>query len=152
MSSSIFASNSIVLATAMVAVSGTVILLAFRHHKPPTTTAAAAVAVAGKFTTTHHPRPCISIDGKERVVCKYTYGKKRVKKKKKVRFAEDVMEPSGSGEEFRKRFKNKNLQKLRTSSSICKDEGGKRKINMPENRVALYTGILRERNVHRFAC
>ncbi|MFS7966032.1 hypothetical protein Hanom_Chr09g00769101 [Helianthus anomalus] len=141
MSSSIFASNSIVLATAMVAVSGTVILLAFRHHKPPTTTTSAAVAVAGKFTTTHHPRPCISIDGK-----------KRVKKKKKVRFAEDVMEPSGSGEEFRKRFKNKNLQKLRTSSSIFKDEGGKRKINMPENRVALYTGILRERNVHRFDC
>ncbi|KAM0000744.1 hypothetical protein Hdeb2414_s0017g00503471 [Helianthus debilis subsp. tardiflorus] len=162
MSSSIFASNSIVLATAMVAVSGTVILLAFRHHKPPTTTTSAAVAVAGKFTTTHHPRPCISIDGRRglyfvkslflEIGFGFFDGKKRVKKKKKVRFAEDVMEPSGSGEEFRKRFKNKNLQKLRTSSSICKDEGGKRKINMPENRVALYTGILRDRKVHRFAC
>nr|GEW24487.1 RNA-directed DNA polymerase, eukaryota, reverse transcriptase zinc-binding domain protein [Tanacetum cinerariifolium] len=33
-------------------------------------------------------------------------GKKRVKKKKKVHFAEDVMEPTGNGEEFRKRLEN----------------------------------------------
>ncbi|KAI3724928.1 hypothetical protein L1987_64696 [Smallanthus sonchifolius] len=65
-----------------------------------------------------------------------TDGKKRVKKKKKVHFAEDVMEPSGSGEEFRKRLRSKNVQKWRTSSSLCKDEGGKRKINMPANRIA----------------
>ncbi|KAI3827352.1 hypothetical protein L1987_01425 [Smallanthus sonchifolius] len=138
MTSSIFSSNVIVLATAMVAVSGTVILLAFRLQKPPpTTTAAGATKVS---TINHHPRPCISIDGK-----------KRAKKKKKVHFAEDVMEPRGSGEEFRKRLRSKNVQKWRTSSSLCKDEGGKRKINLPANRIALYTGILRDRNVQRFA-
>ncbi|CAI9293364.1 unnamed protein product [Lactuca saligna] len=88
--SSIFASNGMVLATAMAAVSGTVILLAFRFQKQPTTT----VAGATKFSIINHPRPCISIGGT----------KKRVKKKKKVHFAEDVMEPSGNGEEFRKRL------------------------------------------------
>jgi hypothetical protein len=75
-----------------------------------------------------------------------------VKKKKKVHFAEDVMEPSGNGEEFRKRLESKNLKKLRTNLSLGKDEGGKRKINMPANRVALYTGILRDRSVHRISC
>ncbi|KAF5812753.1 hypothetical protein HanXRQr2_Chr03g0090131 [Helianthus annuus] len=139
-SSSIFASNGMVLATAMAAVSGTVILLAFRRQKPPST-AAASVAGSAKFSSTHQPRPCISIDGK----------KKKVKKRKKVHFAEDVMEPSGSGEEFRKRLERKSFQKLRVSSSLFKDEGGKRKINMPANRIALYTGILRDRSVHRFA-
>ncbi|GJR44850.1 hypothetical protein Tco_0212140 [Tanacetum coccineum] len=132
MSSSTFACHGMVLATAMAAVSGTVILLAFRLQKSPTG--------ATKFVTTHNPRPCISIDGK-----------KKVKKKKKVHFAEDVMEPSGNGEEFRKRLESKNLQKLRTNLSLVKDEGGKKKINMPANRVALYTGILRDRSVHRFA-
>ncbi|KAK1418491.1 hypothetical protein QVD17_27636 [Tagetes erecta] len=115
MSSSFFASNGLVLATAMIAVSSTVIFLTFRHQKQPAT----AITTATNFPTIHHPRPCIYIDGK-----------KRVKKKKKVRFAEDVMEPSGSGDEFRKRVRNKNLHKWRTSSSLCKDEGGKRKITI----------------------
>lgn len=74
-----------------------------------------------------------------------------MKKKKKVHFAEDVMEPSGNGEEFRKRLQSKNFHKLRTNSSLYKDEGGKKKISMPANRMALYNGILRDRSVHRFA-
>ncbi|KVI01319.1 uncharacterized protein LOC112501263 [Cynara cardunculus var. scolymus] len=135
--SSIFASNGMVLATAMAAVSGTVLLLAFRLQKQPTT----AVAGAAKFSVTHHPRPCISIDGKKKVK----------KKKKKVHFAEDVMEPSGNGEEFRKRLQSKNFNKMRTSSSLFKDEGGKKKIVMPANRMALYAGILRDRGVQRLA-
>ncbi|KAI3709453.1 hypothetical protein L2E82_39215 [Cichorium intybus] len=135
--SSIFASNGMVLATAMAAVSGTVILLAFRLQKQPT----AAVAGTTKFSVTNHPRPCISIGGT----------KKRVKKKKKVHFAEDVMEPSGNGDEFRKRLQSKKFHKLRTSSSLFKDEGGKKKISMPANRMALYTGILRDRRVQRLA-
>ncbi|XP_071737218.1 uncharacterized protein [Rutidosis leptorrhynchoides] len=137
MSSSNLASNVMVLATAMAAVSGTVILLAFRHHKEPTT----SVVRPTKFTTTHHPRPCISVDGK-----------KRVKKKKKVHFAEDVMEPSGNGEEFRKGLQSKNFPKLITNSSLIEDEGGNKKFSMPANRMALYSGILRDRSIHRFAC
>ncbi|KAL7594047.1 hypothetical protein Lser_V15G33074 [Lactuca serriola] len=133
--SSIFASNGMVLATAMAAVSGTVILLAFRFQKQPTT----AVAGATKFSITNHPRPCISIGGT----------KKRVKKKKKVHFAEDVMEPNGNGEEFRKRLQSKNFNKLSTISSLLKDEGSKKKISMPANRMALYAGILRDRSVQR---
>nr|GEW93782.1 uncharacterized protein [Tanacetum cinerariifolium] len=81
-----------VLATAMAAVSGTVLLLAFHLQKPPSD----ATAAATQFSIIHHPRPCISSDGK-----------KRIKKNKKVHFAEDVMEPSGNGEEFRKRLQSK---------------------------------------------
>ncbi|KAI3495924.1 hypothetical protein L1887_38271 [Cichorium endivia] len=173
--SSIFASNGMVLATAMAAVSGTVILLAFRLQKQPTT----AVAGTTKFSVTNHPRPCISIgsciffleividfdwvkipeavDFLISLICDIFWNfdvggtKKRVKKKKKVHFAEDVMEPSGNGDEFRKRLQSKKFHKLRTSSSLFKDEGGKKKISMPANRMALYTGILRDRGVQRLA-
>ncbi|KAL8247945.1 hypothetical protein R6Q59_009161 [Mikania micrantha] len=128
--SSILASNGMVLATAMAAVSGTILLLAFRLHKPPT-------------TVDHHPRPCISSDRK-----------KREKKNKKVHFAEDVMEPSGNGEEFRRRLQAKNLRQSHSFSSTLKDEGCKKKIvknykGIPANRMALYSGILRDRSVHR---
>ncbi|MFS7982191.1 hypothetical protein Hanom_Chr10g00959861 [Helianthus anomalus] len=136
--SSILASNGMVLATAMAAVSGTVLLLAFHLQKQPD--------AAGHFSIIHHhhhPRPCISSDGK-----------KREKKNKKVHFAEDVMEPSGNGEEFRKRLQSKNLGQNRTFSSTLKVEGGQKKIvrnyeGLPANRLALYSGILRDRGVHR---
>ncbi|KAL8209369.1 hypothetical protein R6Q57_006101 [Mikania cordata] len=136
MSSSMIASHVIIFATTMAAVSGTLFLLALRNRKQPTTT----VAPNTIFSTTHNPRPCISIDGK-----------KRVKKKKKVRFAEDVMEPRGSGDEFRKRHRSKNPYKLRTGSSLRKDQEAKRIVSMPVNRIVLYTGILRNRDGQRFA-
>ncbi|GKB18803.1 hypothetical protein Tco_0852726 [Tanacetum coccineum] len=126
MSSSILTSNGMVLATAMAA--GTAIFIAFCLHKQPT------------ITVVHHPRPCISSDGK-----------KTVKKKKKVKFAEDVMEPSGNGDEFRRRLKSK-----RNYLSILKDEGGQKKVSrnykgLPANRMALYSGIMRDRGVQRVA-
>ncbi|KAK1413959.1 hypothetical protein QVD17_29696 [Tagetes erecta] len=130
--SSILASNGMVLATAMAAVSGTVLLLAFHLQKQPTN------------TIIHHPRPCIHQDGK-----------KRERKKKKVHFAKDVMEPSGNGEEFRKKLVQS--KKLKGSSlTTLKDEGCKKKIvrnykGIPANRMALYTGILRDRGVHRLS-
>ncbi|KAK1417246.1 hypothetical protein QVD17_26371 [Tagetes erecta] len=135
--SSILASNGMVLATAMAAVSGTVLLLAFRLQKQP------SFSGTDQFSIIHHPRPCISSDGK-----------KREKKNKKVHFAEDVMEPSGNGEEFRKRLQSKNLGQKRTFSSTLKEEGGKKKIvgkyeGIPANRLALYSGIIRDRGVHR---
>ncbi|XP_076912148.1 uncharacterized protein LOC143570366 [Bidens hawaiensis] len=133
--SSILASNGMVLATAMAAVSGTVLLLAFRLKQPD----------AGDFSVIHHHhhhhlRPCISSDGK-----------KREKKNKKVHFAEDVMEPSGNGEEFRRRLQSKSFGQ---NSSTLKDEGVKRKTvrnyeGIPANRLALYSGMLRDRGVHR---
>ncbi|KAI7728585.1 hypothetical protein M8C21_001103 [Ambrosia artemisiifolia] len=132
--SSILASNGMVLATAMAAVSGTVLLLAFRLQKQP------SFSDDGDFYHHHHPRPCISSEGK-----------KREKKNKKVHFAEDVMEPSGNGEEFRRRFQSKSLGHNRTS---LKDEGGQKKTvrnyeGLPANRLALYSGILRDRSLHR---
>ncbi|KAL4589774.1 hypothetical protein LXL04_002684 [Taraxacum kok-saghyz] len=136
--SSILASNGMVLATAMAAVSGTVLLLAFRLQKQPSTTGASTI----QFSIIPYPRPCISSDGK-----------KREKKNKKVHFAEDVMEPSGNGEEFRKRLQSKNLSQNQSFSKL-KDEGGQKKIvknyeGIPANRMALYSGILRDRGVHR---
>nr|XP_043625284.1 uncharacterized protein LOC122596725 [Erigeron canadensis] len=135
--SSILASNGMVLATAMAAVSGTVLLLAFHLQKPPST--------AAQFSAIHHPRPCISSDGK-----------KRGKKNKKVHFAEDVMEPSGNGEEFRKRLQSKIIVQKRTFSSKLKEERGEKKIKnheaIPANRMALYSGIIRDRGVHRMSC
>ncbi|XP_071742251.1 uncharacterized protein [Rutidosis leptorrhynchoides] len=140
--SSILPSNGMVLATAMAAVSGTVLLLAFHLQKPPPTTAG-AVTAATQFSMIQQPRPCISSDRK-----------KRGKKNKKVHFAEDVMEPSGNGEEFRKRLQSKNIVQNRTYSTDVKEEGTEMKVSktfegVPANRRALYSGILRDRGVYR---
>lgn len=78
-------------------------------------------------------------------------------KKKRVHFAEDVVDPTGNGEEFRKqqryvrdRHRNVNYECRSDYSSELKKSGsaGGR---MPANRVALYNGILRDRVVHRLA-
>ena len=71
-------------------------------------------------------------------------GKKRNKKKKKVHFAEDVVDPRGNSEEYRKSQKA-NFNKYSNSTTLNK---GRRNQEMPANRVALYNGILRDR-VHQ---
>ncbi|KAL0345292.1 UNVERIFIED_CONTAM: hypothetical protein Sradi_4360500 [Sesamum radiatum] len=137
--SSILSSQAMVLATAMAAVSGTVILLAFRLQKSPSTP---------HFPLLCHlsPPSCIISSGE---------GKRKEKKKKRVHFAEDVVDPIGNSDEYRKLHScsshanaNANNPNLIKYSNTKK--GGKAE-EMPANRVALYNGILRDRVLHRVA-
>ncbi|CAK7345500.1 unnamed protein product [Dovyalis caffra] len=140
--SSILCSQGVVLATAM-AVSGTVILLAFRLQK--------STLSSGQFSIDHHQirqasrqalRSCISSEGKKKG------------KKKRVHFAEDVVDPRGNGEEFRRQreaiFLSQNsCSSYSSTPTEIKKNGQKRR--MPENRAALYNGILRDRGAQRLA-
>lgn len=69
--------------------------------------------------------------------------KKREKKKKRVQFAEDVVDPAGNSEEFRRRQRNRG----RSSSSSSSNKGRE----LQANRMALYNGILQNRVLHRTA-
>ncbi|CAF2097495.1 hypothetical protein BRARA_E01571 [Brassica rapa] len=71
------------------------------------------------------------------------------KQRKKVKFAEDVKEPKGNGEEYRKREHLRRIVpepviKPEKTGSVCRND-------MPANRMALYNGILRDRD-HRLQC
>ncbi|KAE8662948.1 phospholipase D alpha 1 [Hibiscus syriacus] len=115
-------SQGLVLATAMV-VSSTVIFLTFSRQKPSS---------SSKQTL----RSCLSSGGKKR---------DKKKSKKKVKFAENVKETSGNGDEYRKEQHEKMIAGSKIDG-ICRNQ-------MPANRVALYNGILRDRvHVHRMGC
>ncbi|KAG9142166.1 hypothetical protein Leryth_007619 [Lithospermum erythrorhizon] len=135
-------SHGMFLATAM-AVSGTVILLGFGIQK----------------STRHHllvnslpqplPRSCLSSDVKE-------------KKKKKVHFAEDVVDPIGNNEEYRRKkhrmitsniqqYNNSGIEEKESSTLLRKKGGGGRRQELAGNKMALYNGILRDRVHHRVA-
>lgn len=79
--------------------------------------------------------------------------KKSEKKKKRVHFAEDVVEPRGDGEEFRRKHGiTNNLSSASSTSPPQRLEKSGAKIRgMPANRAALYNGILRDRVVQRLA-
>ncbi|CAH8343873.1 unnamed protein product [Eruca vesicaria subsp. sativa] len=72
--------------------------------------------------------------------------KKQRRKKKKVRFAENVKDTKGNGKEYRKkrelnqRTVHEPVNKPGKTGSVCGIS------TMPANRVALYNGILRDRN------
>lgn len=87
-------------------------------------------------------------------------GKKKEKKKKRVKFAEDVVEPSGNSEEYRKlhylnnnnNFRHGNEDKVfsslsKTNSNELKKSGKEQE--MPANRVALYNAMLKGRVINR---
>ncbi|KAK7330107.1 hypothetical protein VNO77_24293 [Canavalia gladiata] len=119
--SSMISAQGVVFATAM-AVSGTVILLALRLQRsfPLHETPSSPPPIL---------RSCISSDGK------------KSKKKKRVHFAEDVVESCRDGEEFRRSFNSNSESKVQET----KIQG------MPANRVALYNGILKDRVAQRLA-
>ncbi|KAK8482963.1 hypothetical protein V6N11_061776 [Hibiscus sabdariffa] len=155
---SILSSQAMVFATAM-AVSGTVILLAFRLqksfpldqiHNPPPQQVLRSCISSGTFAC--FICSCFSLPDKlfelKSLTLDYflfllkegrTKNTKKKKKKKKVQFAEDVMD---RGE---LRLGND------SSSSKLNKFGGRNGGEMPANRVALYNGILRDRGVQRLA-
>ncbi|KAF8061205.1 hypothetical protein N665_1211s0005 [Sinapis alba] len=87
-------------------------------------------------------RPCICSEE--------TKKQSKKKKKKKVKFAENVKEPKGNGEEYRR--KRESLWRNVPEPVIKPDKTGSVcRTDMPANRIALYNGILRDRD-HRVQC
>ncbi|KAJ7962861.1 Cytochrome P450 family protein [Quillaja saponaria] len=133
--SSILGSQGLVLATAMV-VSSSVIFLAFSKQKA--------------FLPTQLSRNHNSQEPNRKILrsCLYSEEKKRERKnkKKKVQFADNVKEPSGNGKEYRKEHERKS----RAVTTSCRNEIPEIQ-GIPENRIALYNGILRNR-VQRIGC
>lgn len=67
-----------------------------------------------------------------------------------MHFAENVVDPSGNSEEYRKLHKTATTNS--TTPTLKKKKKGIGKVEeMPANRLALYNGILRDRVIHRVA-
>ncbi|XP_074278930.1 uncharacterized protein LOC141602668 [Silene latifolia] len=121
MSSSVLSSQSVIITTAM-AVSGAVILLSLCRIKN---------LPSSIQQTSPSLRSCLS---SERLK-----GENKNKKKKRVKFAENVKEDKSETNYANKKKKNKEEVKSRKVSKFRE---------MPANQAALYHGILRDR-VHR---
>ncbi|OVA06702.1 hypothetical protein BVC80_787g11 [Macleaya cordata] len=131
MSSILMSSQGMAFATAM-AVSGTVILLAFCRPKSTFSATQFSISDMNSKSDPQNLRSCI-----------YSEEKKREKKmKKKVHFAEDVVDPVGNSEEFRREHK----RSVRLNQDCRSQKHEVRGI--PANRMALYNGILRDREHH----
>ncbi|XP_058074443.1 uncharacterized protein LOC131223150 [Magnolia sinica] len=130
--SSLLNSQGMVLATAM-AVSGTVILFTFCRQKP---FSIPHFATDPNSTSNHHNlRSCIS-----------SHEKKRDKKKKRVHFADDVIEPVRDSEVFT--IKDEIIPEFKQvrQSKVAHQVG-----RIPANQMALYNGIRQDR-MQRMAC
>ncbi|GAB4828279.1 hypothetical protein Ancab_035192 [Ancistrocladus abbreviatus] len=137
--SSILSPQAVAFATAMAAVSGTVILLAIRHQRSPSSSPP-SYPPAQQFEVNPIPRPCISSGEKKR----------KSTKKKRVSFAEDVVDPVGNNEEFRRQHQQQFVHK--NSASLKKKKKSEKLSGMPANRMALYNSILKDRGIYRLAC
>lgn len=76
--------------------------------------------------------------------------RKQRKRIKKVRFSDNVKDTKGNGKEYRRRELNRRsvpepVTKPEKTGSMCRIS------TMPANRMALYNGILRDRD-HRVQC
>ncbi|CAJ1975473.1 unnamed protein product [Sphenostylis stenocarpa] len=133
--SSTITSQVVVLATAM-AVSGTVIYHALRLQRSFLATQFPVHEISQPSTPVL--RSCISTAAGNK-------GEK--KKKKRVHFADDVVDLCGDGEEFRRKQRVlRNSSCSRPESIFQKNCDGKSDVRgMSANRVALYNGILRDR-------
>ncbi|KAJ8536230.1 hypothetical protein K7X08_034631 [Anisodus acutangulus] len=128
--SSMLGSQGLVLATAMAVSAGTVILLdLFRVKYFPSTHLSDQQDYPSEKQIL---KSCLSSSaGKNKD------GRAR-KKKKRVQFAADVKSSSGNGEEYRRKHIRKFTE---TRINSC----GNEIVGMPGNRMALYTGILKDR-------
>ncbi|KAL2340467.1 hypothetical protein Fmac_008407 [Flemingia macrophylla] len=123
-------SQGVVLATA-IAVTGTVIVLALRLQRSFIATQFPLPDVSQPSTPIL--RSCISSDENKRG--------KRNKQKKRVHFADDVVDSRGDGEEYKRQHTNSFYSKSESKNCDVRE--------MPANRVALYKGILRDRVAQR---
>ncbi|KAK2974402.1 hypothetical protein RJ640_021258 [Escallonia rubra] len=122
---SIMRSEGVVIATAL-AVSGAVFFISVLRDKNFTL---AQLSGSHDF----HPKEPILRS------CLSSGGKRGRRVKKSVRFADSVKDPSGNGEEFRKYQRRRRSPR---NGASCGIEA------LPENRLALYRGIIRDR-IHR---
>ncbi|KAI3893471.1 hypothetical protein MKX03_022799 [Papaver bracteatum] len=135
----LMSSHGMAFATAM-AVSGTVIIL--------------AICRSPKLSLSVSEFPNKSDDPQNLRSCISSEEKKREKKmKKRVHFAEDVIDPVGNSKSFRRVHKkcSSSSSSFKNNDQDCgRSRQGKAR-GIPPNRLALYNGILRDRE-HRMTC
>ncbi|XP_062089854.1 uncharacterized protein LOC133796382 [Humulus lupulus] len=126
-------SQGLVLATAMV-VSSTVLFLTFSRQK--------------SFSPTQPSGNRDSEQPSEKILRSCLISgddKKKERKKKIVKFAENVKEPRGNGEEFRNRQKKRSRMEMNCRNEIPGIQ------TTPSNHLVLYNGIIKDR-VQRLEC
>ncbi|XP_026453000.1 uncharacterized protein LOC113353693 isoform X2 [Papaver somniferum] len=128
----LMSSHGVAFATAM-AVSGTVIIL--------------AICRSPKLTLSVSEFPNKSDDPQNLRSCISSEKKKREKKmKKRVHFAEDVVDPIGNSKDLRRVHKrSSSSSSFKKNDQDCGRSQQEKVRGIPPNRLALYNGIMRDR-------